>query len=402
MKQLEVILKTVERCNINCSYCYMFNMGDKTFKDRPAYMSEKVALKTVGFLKDGCIDLGINSLILSFHGGEPLMQKKSSFEYFCELFYKELSDIVDINLQLHTNAMLIDDEWINLFYKYNVGVGVSIDGIKKYHDIYRKDKRGNGTYDRVVKGIKKLSENKLIKKMGNYGLLCVIDPNHDAKEIYRYFVDDLHAKCIDFLLPHCNHDTLPPFSVILYGKYLVTIFNEWIKDDNPDIYIRIISSVMEMMIGGNSHYMYGVGLGNNQQIPIISINSDGGVTPTDEFRTMSNDMIYTDSYVDSISLKEFLCLPLFQKFNFASNNLPKVCKECDWKTICNAGSIVNRFSVKNGFDNASVYCDALKIFYEGILTYLEKNIPAHQYQLINNMVTKLRPKHISENSKMSL
>ena len=73
MKQLEVILKTVERCNINCSYCYMFNMGDKTYNSRPPYMSKDIAVKVAEFLKNGCKELGIDTLIISFHGYTNLL-----------------------------------------------------------------------------------------------------------------------------------------------------------------------------------------------------------------------------------------------------------------------------------------------------------------------------------------
>jgi uncharacterized protein len=382
MKQLEVVLKTVERCNINCSYCYMFNMGDKTYNSRPPYMSKDIAIKLAEFLKTGCKELGVGTLIIAFHGGEPLMQKKEDFKYFCELFYSVLGKCVDICLYVHTNAMLIDHEWINLFVKYNVGVGVSIDGLKNQHDIYRKDKRGKGTYDKVIQGIKILSENKRINEMGDYGLLCVINPDNDAKKIYRHFVDDLNARCIDFLLPHANYDLSPISSASAYGKYLLDIFDEWIKDDDPTIYVRVISSTLDVMLGENSHYMYGIGSAG-QSVPIICINSDGSVSPTDEFRTMSSELVYTASYVDNISLKDYLELPLFRKFSFATSNLAKECNECKWMKICNGGSIVNRFSKENGFDNSSVYCAGLKIFYEGISSYLRKNMPPSQYQMVS-------------------
>ena len=30
IEALQVVYKIAERCNINCSYCYYFNMGDET------------------------------------------------------------------------------------------------------------------------------------------------------------------------------------------------------------------------------------------------------------------------------------------------------------------------------------------------------------------------------------
>lgn len=360
-------------------------MGDQTFNNRPVYMSMEVLHQTIAFLKAGCIDLEIETLIISFHGGEPLMMKKVLFKSFCETLHCELDGVVDLDLRLHTNAMLIDEEWISLFCKYNIGVGVSIDGTKEQHDIYRKDKKGRGTYDRVYQGILLLAKNKHIKKMGNYGLLCVINPANDAKSVYRHFVDNLHAKCIDFLLPHCTHDNPPPMPGILYGKYLIDIFNQWVEDDNPEIYVRIISSKIDIMLGGNSH-QYGVGKAAEEEIPIICINSDGGITTTDEFRAMSNDLAYSNSFVNNISLQEYFKLPLFEKLSHAQEKLSDECDVCIWKTICHGGSIVTRFSVDNDFNNPSVYCDGLKVFYEEIRSYLEKNLPSEIYEVVKKQL----------------
>lgn len=361
----------------------MFNMGDKTYDNRPPYMSENVAVGIVNFLKKGCVDLGVSTLFISFHGGEPMMQKKSSFEFFCKLFYEELSPVVDVDLYLHTNAMLIDDEWLELFHKYNVGVGVSVDGVKEHHDVYRRDKQGRGTYDRVVEGIRKLSSNHFIKEMGHYGLLCVVNPEHDAKQIYRHFVDELDAKCIDFLLPHCNHDVKPGLDPIKYGEFLLAIFNEWIEDDDPSIYVRFISSMLDILFNRKSHYMYGVGSNNSGDIPIICINSDGSLGPTDEFRTTSTEIYYTNSNVNNTTLEKYLSIPLFQEIAFALENVHEDCKKCEWVKICRGGSITNRFSIKNGFNNASVYCEGLKVFYRGVLDYLKENTSFDERQIIS-------------------
>src|SRR3546814_5493668 len=39
---LQVVYKVAERCNINCSYCYYFHMGDETPLERPAYAPHAV------------------------------------------------------------------------------------------------------------------------------------------------------------------------------------------------------------------------------------------------------------------------------------------------------------------------------------------------------------------------
>ncbi|MCS5707958.1 4Fe-4S cluster-binding domain-containing protein [Candidatus Berkiella cookevillensis] len=76
LNRLEVVLKTVERCNINCSYCYFFNDKDKSFLKHPKYISLKMIEDVCHFLRVGIEKLKIENLVIIFHGGEPLLQKK--------------------------------------------------------------------------------------------------------------------------------------------------------------------------------------------------------------------------------------------------------------------------------------------------------------------------------------
>ncbi len=32
-------IKVASRCNLNCSYCFMYNLGDTTYKNQPKFMS---------------------------------------------------------------------------------------------------------------------------------------------------------------------------------------------------------------------------------------------------------------------------------------------------------------------------------------------------------------------------
>lgn len=35
-----LVLKVASRCNLNCSYCYMYNLGDTTYKNQPKVMEK--------------------------------------------------------------------------------------------------------------------------------------------------------------------------------------------------------------------------------------------------------------------------------------------------------------------------------------------------------------------------
>ena len=67
-----ILLKVVSRCNLDCSYCYVFNMGDELWRTLPKRMSavteSAVAEQLGALLKDQARPF---SIVL--HGGEPLL-----------------------------------------------------------------------------------------------------------------------------------------------------------------------------------------------------------------------------------------------------------------------------------------------------------------------------------------
>ena len=56
---------------------------------------------------------------------------------------------------------------------------MSLDGPRAIHDGRRVDKKGEGTFERVMEGLRSLMADEKILKRG-LGGLCVIDPQADG------------------------------------------------------------------------------------------------------------------------------------------------------------------------------------------------------------------------------
>lgn len=67
MKTLEIVLKITERCNINCTYCYIFNKGDESYKSNPPLIKEETILASKKFLLDSIINHGVTDIQIDFH-----------------------------------------------------------------------------------------------------------------------------------------------------------------------------------------------------------------------------------------------------------------------------------------------------------------------------------------------
>lgn len=68
----QVILKVASRCNLNCSYCYVYNMADSSWKQRPALMSNEVFEAALERSLQQCRATGQEQLRIAFHGANPV------------------------------------------------------------------------------------------------------------------------------------------------------------------------------------------------------------------------------------------------------------------------------------------------------------------------------------------
>ena len=67
---------------------------------------------------------------------------------------------------------LLDDAWCKFFKENQFLIGLSIDGTKQLHDMYRHDKNGNPTFDRIK------SAADLMDQYGvDYNILTVVTQN---------------------------------------------------------------------------------------------------------------------------------------------------------------------------------------------------------------------------------
>ena len=68
------------------------------------------------------------------------------------------------------NGILIDEDWCALFKEHNFLVGLSVDGPRELHDTYRVDRRGQGTFDLVMRGWRLLRQHRI-----EFNILCTVN-----------------------------------------------------------------------------------------------------------------------------------------------------------------------------------------------------------------------------------
>jgi len=179
-----LILEGALKCNRNCKYCYQKILHGEGTLD---YNKEAIA-KTVKFLYKTYKD----EIVL--HGGEPLLLPLQDIEYFLKLSY-ELSG----KSSICTSGLLINENHIKLFKKYNTSVSVSIDGFAE-QNILRASKEET---ERTLQNISILADEDIP--------VCVMMVAHKLN--YNYIFDFIikMSKTVKFF--KINHESLTPYSI---------------------------------------------------------------------------------------------------------------------------------------------------------------------------------------------
>ena len=82
MRITSLLLKITSRCNLNCKYCYMYNLEDTSYSKQPRFMSREVCEQVIIKTYEHCIQNDVKAFLFVFHGGEPLLCEKDFFVWF--------------------------------------------------------------------------------------------------------------------------------------------------------------------------------------------------------------------------------------------------------------------------------------------------------------------------------
>jgi uncharacterized protein len=350
-----LVVKIAERCNLNCSYCYMYNHEDKSYLSRPRFMGEEVFSQLLLRIREYC-DHHSSKMSIVFHGGEPTLIGAKKMGEMANNARQVLGErLADIGMQ--TNAILIDEDWIDVVRQQDIRVGVSLDGPAEVHDAVRVDHGGRGSHAATVNGLKLLQQAGLLE-----GVLCVVNPQHSGPNIYRYF-RSIGLQRVNFLLPDVTHESKKR----LYGQYsgtpvadyLIPIFDEWFNENNPDVKVGLFWGLISSMMGGGGD----TDAFGNPLMSYLIIETDGTIHALDTLRVCEEDIAKSGLNLFEHGFDDLnRGLPLVYHLVNEGIALSKKCQACVEKDVCGGGYLPHRYARANGFDNPSAWCeDILKL-----------------------------------------
>lgn len=329
-----ILIKMSLLCNLACDYCYQWPIKPKEEQDIDYDAVEQK-------IREVHTETG-SKIVL--HGGEPLYQDKRVIERFLKLSH-ELSGCGSIQ----TNGTLIDEELIDMFKRYKVGVGVSIDGPWPLNEL-----RGRGTKQERKQQTALALKNidRLLDAEVPTSIIAVIHKKNatgDRIETMKQWVLNLHKKRISGRLnPLCSTDP----ELELTPMEAVHFYNE------------MFDFMMEHDITGWSPFrdMINAVVGDSNVVCVFR--------PCDPYFTPSATSILKDGSVG-------VCLRLYQddgkmyrrldKFNdIRSKILSQTdCKDCIYWKLCYGGCT----GMAENFDwrNKDRYCEMYRSLFSRIV-----------------------------------
>lgn len=346
-----VLLKVASRCNLDCTYCYVYNMGDSSWRSLPKRMSVEtqaaVARQLASLFKTQAQPF---SVVL--HGGEPLLLGHSGLDKLFGRLRDALGTQCGISIQ--TNGALITEAILNTCSDHGVSLSVSLDGPAAVHDRFRLDFRGRPTHRAVMHGLVKLKSHHRSAELFS-GVLAVVDPNSSPSEIYRFF-KDLQVPSVDFLYRDGNHTIFPygkaAVNSLEYGRWMGEILDLYITDPNP-FRIRFLDDMIKLLLGGVGA-KEGVGL---TDFGILVIDTDGSVKKNDTLKSSPLGDRFVQSWnIRTDSLADIVASPQFREYHEAQRPTSAICHRCPYLTVCGGGMVTHRFKEGSGYDNPTVFC----------------------------------------------
>ena len=380
---IHVVAKPIgPACNLNCQYCFylekqaLFPAGEQT------RMSDKVLSAFIaGYISSQPAPV----VEFVWQGGEPTLLGIDFFKRVVAL-QKPFAKGRTITNSLQTNGTLLDDDWCRFLKRHNFMVGISLDGPEEIHDRYRKDRKGRGTFERAMRGLKLLQKHRVETNV----LACVA---HDTAakpfDVYR-FLREAGVEFIQFTpiverMPDARNSELglrlaspasldrpemqtevTPWSVEpeAYGDFLIGVFEEWVRRDVGKVFVMNFEWTLNAWIGNPSP----VCVHARQCGRSLVIEHNGDVYACDH-------CVYPQYRLGNILAGAFPAMvekSLKSGFGISKETaLPRWCRECDVLAACQGGCPKHRFA-GTCYDEPGLHylCGGYKKFFMHIRKYL--------------------------------
>ena len=357
-------------CNLNCTYCF-YTRKTALFGPGKHRMSDHVLEKLI----TDYLRLGFPDSSFAWQGGEPTLMGLDFYQKVVALQKRIGRNGQLVSNALQTNATLLTDDWFGFLHEYKFLLGISLDGPERFHDHYRLDHAGCGSWARVTAAIENCRRHRV-----EFNILVLLNSKNadHPDELFDYFID----RKIRFLqiVPCAEKDPatgqVAEFSVTpqQYGHFLCRLFDRWLDYGPEKLSVRLFDSIMHYYLQGrHTNCTFG-----QRCDDYVVVEHNGDVFACDFF------------VEDRWKLGNLLETPLEELFNgsvkhtFARRKraVSNQCFVCRHQDLCRGGCPKDRTVLNDDPKELNYFCPSYKKFFEHALPTLMQLVT--QYQLRAN------------------
>jgi uncharacterized protein len=354
-------------CNLDCAYCFFLDK-ELLYPGSKFRMSDELLERYIRQLIESH---QVDQVNIAWQGGEPTLMGLDFYRRAMELAEQYRRPGMTFLNTMQTNGTLLDDQWCQFFKEHNFLIGISIDGPRELHDVYRVDKGGAPTFDKVMRGIRLLQEHEVAFNI----LTTVNSVNGDHPlEVYLFIRDEIGADWMQFIpvVERINDDgrtlyqqgdTVSDRSVRpeQFGRFLSAIFDEWVHNDVGRVYVQTFEATLRNWLGLDSS---GMCVFNETCGQGLAIEHNGDLYACDHF-------VEPDYFLGNIQQEhmiEMVASPQQLKFGQDKlDTLPQYCLDCDVRFACHGECPKNRFiKTPNGEPGLNYLCAGFKHFFRHV------------------------------------
>jgi uncharacterized protein len=367
-------------CNLDCAYCF-FLSKEMLYPGSRFRMADDLLETYIRQLVEA--HATAPEVMVAWQGGEPTLMGVEFFRRSVELAERYLRPGQRAVYTIQTNGTLLDEEWAAFFRERDFLVGISIDGPRELHDAYRVNKGGKGSFEQVMRGLAHLQEAGV-----EWNALTTIHAaNGDhGREVYRFLRDDCGARFVQFIpiiervaetgedgsvpwsswrdrplyVQEGDHVTGRSVTAEQYGRFLVDVFEEWVRRDVGEVYVQMFDVALANWVGeppGLCIHSETCGLA-------LALEHTGDLYSCDHFV----EPRYRLGNIRETHMLELVASQQQQRFGLDKRDtLPRYCRECEVRFACHGGCPKDRFiETPDGEPGLNYLCAGYKTFFHHI------------------------------------
>ena len=368
-----VVIQPTTYCNLDCDYCYLPNreFRHKFTLDLLEPIFRKIFESRL--LKD--------KFTVVWHAGEPLTLPTGFYESTIETI-EQLNN--QFNLKpynichdIQTNGTLINQAWCNTIKKYNIRIGVSLDGPAFIHDEHRQTRKGTGSHASTMRGISFLQKNEI-----NFGIISVLtDKSLDfPEEIISFFLEH-DIRSVGFNIEEVEGVNLKSSLNHARGEERYRQFMKRIYElarESGQIRIREFDQIRNAILHERKQTK-----GQFTPFTMLNISYNGDFsTYSPELLSMSSST-YGDFILGNINHDDLLTVQKTEKFRRIYDDIRagvRLCeKKCQYFSLCGGGAPSNKYFENGSFRSSeTAYCRyTKKVLIDIVLEELEESLGLH-------------------------